>query len=119
MTKLEFGSVLRRIDVFGKKVQLTHEANETYRTAPGGLITIVMGISVLSYMFYMLADVWSHTIISISTQTLYRSAVDQTSILNINSHDFDFGVGFTIPLTEDVGTLEAFHITRYRDGTKD
>ena len=71
------------MDVFGKKVQLTHEANETYRTAAGGFFTILMAIGVFSYMHYMFADVWNHTIISISTQTLYRSAGDQTSFFDI------------------------------------
>jgi len=57
-----FLKFLKNTDLFGKRVYLTHNGNETYNTWFGGLVSLAFYITLLIYGLVLASDVWTNRI---------------------------------------------------------
>lgn len=73
-----FGLYLENVDIFGKRVYLTHRNRETHKTQVGGLISIVFAIVMFVYLFNALADMWNDKISNIVIDTSYHPTYDNS-----------------------------------------
>lgn len=62
-----FRNFLKNTDLFGKRVYLTHDGNETFNTWCGGVVSLVFYIALLIYGLVLASDVWTDRIKQIST----------------------------------------------------
>lgn len=59
--------ILKKIDIFGQKIALTHNGDHAFKTRLGGVMTILMAFGVLSWFSFGLVNVFTDKI-----QSLYE-----------------------------------------------
>jgi hypothetical protein len=66
VNKRSIGEKLRLADVFGKKVFLTHNGNEKFKTPTGAICSIIFVIFIFAYFLNSMLKVWDHTLKQVS-----------------------------------------------------
>lgn len=65
--KKGFIHYLKKVDIFGKRVYLTHETKEKYNTVYGSIISICFILGLFGYGLALCVDVWNNVVVSTST----------------------------------------------------
>jgi len=56
---------IKKLDIFGKRVYLTHDSEEMFKTPTGGIASVLFFIGLLSYGLSLSSNVWYEKIQSI------------------------------------------------------
>ena len=54
-----FTKLIKGVDIFGKRVYLTHERKEMHKTTLGGIFSIGFFVFILAYGIILCLDVWT------------------------------------------------------------
>ena len=102
---VKFTSLLKDADIFGKKVNLTHQGSETYNTTKGGCLSILFLLSLFGFGVSKLVEVWTYKIQSISTHEDFNTLDDPDYHIDLMSKEFNFAIGFKDHLPMEIGHL--------------
>ena len=93
------------IDLFGKRIQLTHEGKEVYKNNLGATCSIIYLIIILVYSLVSLAKVWRGEIKSVTYQTAFIDLNVENQIVSIDEVNLKFAVGFNDYLPANIGKI--------------
>ncbi len=82
------------IDTFGKPINFTYKGNYTYKTSTGGIITIIMYTIMTALTAWMLSNVLTSKIISVSREFVHYDRINSLPF-NLSSYNFKIQVGFS------------------------
>jgi hypothetical protein len=68
--------ILKKVDIFGKRVYLTHDTKEMYKTHLGGIFSIAFIMGLFCYTMILCAEIWAHAILSITEEIIYIPPTD-------------------------------------------
>ena len=77
------------IDTFGKPINFTYKGNYTYKTSTGGIFTIILYTIMTALTAWMLANVLTRKIISVSREFVHYNT---TNLPPFNPADYDFKI---------------------------
>ena len=69
----DFLTRVKRFDIFGRKLYLTHAGKESHRTKIGCCLTIFFLVVYFSYGLSLCLEVWSHKIRSITNKKFFHN----------------------------------------------
>ena len=107
--RFNFGKWLRRFDIFGKKINLTTQGAETFKTTLGGIFSILFVIGIATYGITSSQRVWYKQVKSVQTQTVYKDPSDPASKLDLLNTNFRFGFGFKDLVPAEIGSLQVLY----------
>src|SRR5687768_15343496 len=84
-------ALLRGIDMYGHPITLTYKNQATYKTALGGVFTIISRCLLLSYFLYQVVNIINHESTITTTTHKNNITMDPTKYA-FNSSNFDFAV---------------------------
>ena len=70
--------ILKKVDIFGKRVYLTHDTKEMYKTHMGGVFSIAFILGLFCYGLILCADIWAHAILSLTEEIVYIDPTDMS-----------------------------------------
>lgn len=78
--------------MYGKPVSMTYKGSQSYRTAFGGCVTILLFGFVLSLFLYKLAQIEDYNVSIIQKLTLQNTDYGVSEIVDLGESGFNFGV---------------------------
>jgi len=95
---------LRNIDNFGKPISFSIDGQQTFKTAVGGVTTLVVMTLFLILLVSKSIIVFGKTNPNLTMQTLYKDFEVSDETFNLSSKDFMFAV---TDIPHDLGRIEA------------
>lgn len=89
--------ILKKIDLFGRRVNLRYEGEDLFKTSCGGLSTILLGITLITILIVESMQVWKGEVDSLvflmkardPSSSIYAKNVIEYETLAIAAQDFD------------------------------
>ena len=84
-------SFISMFDIFGKRVSLTYQGKETFKTLTGGLLTIFSKLGIFIYMLILLVSVIEKDGAKITNTQFQRNLLFDHPGVNLSKSNFDMG----------------------------
>ena len=82
---------MKEVDAYGVPVSLTYKKDHMIKSTVGGVATIVARLAVLGYLGLQCQAVIDQQY-TLQTSLLKRDLTTDTTVMNLTSDNFDFGV---------------------------
>ena len=96
-------SYFENLDLFGRRIQFTHEGRDKFKTSFGAMVSLIFTIGMLGYLAVNLQKVWSNQIESLSSQLRFYDPNLNQELYDPFEYGFRFAVGFKSELDDSIG----------------
>jgi len=111
-------SFLKKIDVFGQKIELTYKSQSTFTTSIGGILTLFSGSGLLAFTVFSFLLMFHEETITLTSDKIW---IDRNLAANrLNFRDLKFNMAFGIQevkMDEGIGywTMQYYESKRTYD----
>jgi len=87
------GSKVRKLDIFGSKINLTFKGNHAYKTNFGACMTMIVIIAIILYALLGISKLLTNEIVGVHESKMFVN-VDQSDAFDPTKVGFRLGFGF-------------------------
>ena len=95
-------SKFKEIDLYGEKISLTYKGEQTYKTLPGAIISVLVLLTMLAFSTYRCLVFVTRDGPELSKQSFTRD-LDHEEALLPNNFGFNIAFGLKRPIDPDYG----------------
>jgi hypothetical protein len=106
------------IDIYGQKISLTYKGEETYKTSPGAITTLILVVIICIYAG-MKGNILLNKLSPTVTKQSFVNDLNIAGVLNPFEYNFDFAFGLPVTLDPTIGYYSVKFINYYYENYTD